>query len=85
VNVRVGGLEVDFLWRDRRVVVETDGYRFHRGRAAFEADRARDLSLRALGFEVLRLSHRQVAAEPDRVASVLETVLSTARVGADGR
>jgi hypothetical protein len=31
VNVRVGLYEVDFLWREQRLIVEADGYRFHRG------------------------------------------------------
>jgi very-short-patch-repair endonuclease len=75
VNVRVGGRIVDFLWRDRRLIVETDGYRYHRGRVAFEDDRARDLEQRALGFEVVRLSHRQVTDEPQRVAAVLRSAL----------
>ena len=51
---------VDFLWRDQRLVVETDGYRFHRGRLAFEADRARDVELKLLGYTVVRFTHRQV-------------------------
>lgn len=71
VNVRIGAQVVDFLWREQRLIVETDGYRYHRGRAAFEDDRARDLELRGLGFEVIRLSHRQVTGEPRRVAAVL--------------
>lgn len=75
VNVRVGPLTVDFLWRDRRLVVETDGYRSHRGRQAFEDDRARDLRLRALGYDVVRLSYRQVLEEPDRVAAALRADL----------
>ena len=75
VNVRLGSRVADFLWRDRRLIVETDGYRFHRGRAAFEDDRARDLELRALGFEVLRLSHRQVTEESPQVAAVLREAL----------
>ena len=75
VNARIGSLTVDFLWRDRRLIVETDGYRYHRGRAAFEDDRARDLELRALGFEVVRLSHRQVMDEPERVAAILRADL----------
>jgi very-short-patch-repair endonuclease len=75
VNVRVGTRVADFLWRDRRLIVETDGYRYHRGRAAFEGDRARDLELRALGYEVVRLSHRQVTEEPKRVAAVLRKAL----------
>jgi len=77
VNVRIGRHLVDFLWRDRRLVVETDGYRYHRGRVAFEADRARDLGLRAAGYGVVRLSYRQVMEEPERVAGVLTTALST--------
>jgi very-short-patch-repair endonuclease len=42
--VRVGGFEVDFLWRERRLIVETDGFRHHRTRRAFERDRARRCS-----------------------------------------
>jgi very-short-patch-repair endonuclease len=72
VNVRIDSFLVDFLWRDRRVVVETDGYRYHRGRAAFEDDRVRDLRLRELGYDVIRLSYRQVAGDPSGVAAVLK-------------
>ena len=70
VNVRVAGHEVDFLWRAPRVVAETDGYRYHRGSAAFEDDHDRDLDLRAAGFSVLRFTYRQVNAEPEKVAAV---------------
>ncbi len=80
VNVRAGPHLVDFLWRDRSLVVETDGYISHRGRAAFEDDRGRDLDLRARGFEVIRLTEKQVNGEPGRVAGVVGAAL---RVGAD--
>lgn len=76
VNIRIGGLLVDFAWIDRRLIVETDGYRFHRGRMAFENDRARDLRLRGLGFDVVRLSYRQVLDRPEQVASVLRRALA---------
>ena len=46
VNVRVGSYEVDFLWRAERLVVETDGYKYHRGAQAFEDDHQRDLTIR---------------------------------------
>jgi len=75
VNVRIGPFLVDFLWRGERLVVETDGYRYHRGKAAFQDDRARDLELRQLGFDVLRLSERQIDDEPERVAAVLGVAL----------
>jgi very-short-patch-repair endonuclease len=81
VNVRVGVHLVDFLWRDRRLVVETDGYVYHRGRQAFEDDRTRDLELRGHGFEVLRLGEKQLDEEPGRVAEVVAAAL---KVGADG-
>jgi very-short-patch-repair endonuclease len=75
VNVRIGRHLVDFLWRDQRLVVETDGYRYHGGRAAFQEDRARDLDLRARGFEVIRLAEKQIEGEPGHVAEVLSAVI----------
>jgi hypothetical protein len=48
-NARVAGLEVDALWRDQKLVVEVDGYAFHRTREAFERDRRRDARLLLAG------------------------------------
>jgi very-short-patch-repair endonuclease len=81
VNVPVGEDLVDFLWYRPRLIVETDSYLYHRGRAAFQDDRERDLRLRAKGFDVMRVSEKQVDEEPERVAGVLARAL---RVGADG-
>jgi len=79
VNVRIGPFLVDFLWRDQRLVVETDGYRYHRGKVAFQDDRGRDLELRQLGFDVLHLSERQIDDESKRVAEVLAAALRERR------
>jgi very-short-patch-repair endonuclease len=79
VNVRIGPYLVDFLWGKKRLVVETDGYLYHRGKAAFRDDHGRDLELMRLGYEVLRLSEHQVAAEPDRVAEALAAKLDGRR------
>ncbi len=75
VNARVGPYLVDFLWRDRGLVVEADGYRYHRGRQAFEDDRARDLALRLRGLDVMRFSHRQVVESPAAVIGLLSVAL----------
>jgi len=75
-NVRIGPWEVDFLWRDRRLVVETDSFRYHRGSIAFHDDRARDLDLRQRGFVVLRFSGQQLEAEPSRVAADVARALA---------
>lgn len=80
VNVPIGSDLVDFLWRDRRLVVETDSYQYHRGRIAFQDDRDRDLRLRDAGYELVRLSEKQLNEEPGRVA---ETLVRALRVGRD--
>jgi very-short-patch-repair endonuclease len=64
VNGRVVGHTVDFLWRDDRLIVGVDGYRFHSTRTAFERDRKRDAELTAAGFRVIRITWRQLADEP---------------------
>ncbi len=86
VNVALGRYEADFVWRDIGFVVETDGYKYHRGRQAHRDDRRRDLELRSLGFEVQRLSEEQVDEEPERVAAILRGVLASRphRVSPDG-
>ena len=70
VNARVGPYEVDFLWRDRRLIVETDGFSHHGDRAAFERDRARDAQVQSRGFRVLRFTYRQVKDRTPVVAAL---------------
>ena len=81
VNVRVGPYLVDFLWRERRFVVETDSYLYHRGEVAFQDDHARDLELMSRGFEVLRISELQLDEDSARVAEVLAGRLTPAGPG----
>jgi very-short-patch-repair endonuclease len=76
VNAVVDRFEVDFLWRDRRLIVETDGWQSHGGRIAFEDDRARDVELRLLGYEVVRFTYRQVMEQPGTVAEKLRRLLA---------
>ncbi len=68
-NVDIAGHEVDFLWPEEKLVVEVDGYEFHRSREAFERDRARDAALLAAGYRVLRVTWRQLTS--DRFLSAL--------------
>jgi putative AbiEi antitoxin of type IV toxin-antitoxin system/uncharacterized protein DUF559 len=69
VNVKVGPFTVDFLWPARRLAVETDSYAYHRGRIAFQDDKARDLELRRRGLLVLRFSEDQVTRQSAAVAA----------------
>jgi len=80
VNVKLGRWTVDFLWRDARLVVETDFWGYHRGSIAFEDDHARDLDLRSAGYAVLRYDDTQLESEPARVAEDVTRALSRAGV-----
>jgi very-short-patch-repair endonuclease len=75
VNARIAGFEVDFAWPDRNLVVEVDGYAFHRGRQAFRDDRDRDIELELLGFTVLRFADTRIEEDPDGVATTLRAFL----------
>ncbi|MEA2320621.1 MAG: hypothetical protein QOD81_471 [Solirubrobacteraceae bacterium] len=77
VNSIAAGLEVDFLFPDQRLVVETDGWAYHRTRAAFERDRRRDATLARAGHRVLRFTDRQVEREPQTVAETIAAALAT--------
>ena len=75
VNAKVCGLMVDALWRRERVIVELDGGQAHGTVAAMERDRARDLTLRAAGFVVLRYTWHQVTRRAALVAADLRAEL----------
>jgi hypothetical protein len=62
---------VDFLWRDSRLAVETDGFDAHVRESSFYADSRRDLRLRSAGFEVLRFTWPDVS---ERAAEVVAAV-----------
>jgi very-short-patch-repair endonuclease len=75
VNARLLGYEVDAFWPAQRLVVELDGFEFHRHRAAFERDRARDTALQAAGYRVLRITDRRLKHDAAKVAGELRALL----------
>ncbi len=82
VNVLVDGYLVDAFWPAADLVVELDGYEFHRSRAAFERDRAKWVALRTAGREVLPFTHRQLTGRGDWVVATIRTQLGRAADGA---
>lgn len=68
-NVRVAGYEVDFLWREQRLVVEVDGFAYHSSRAAFERDRRKDADLQAAGLRVVRVTYRQLIRDREALVA----------------
>ena len=73
-KVWANGFEVDFLWPELRLVVETDGLRHHRTPAQQTRDHQRDQAHAAAGFTPLRFTHEQVRYEPEHVRAVLGDV-----------
>ena len=78
-NVEVLGCEVDAFWPQAKLVAEADSWSFHRHRAAFENDRARDAQMQVEGYSVVRLTHRRLQHEPDTVAAELRRFLAPER------
>jgi Transcriptional regulator, AbiEi antitoxin/Protein of unknown function (DUF559) len=83
VNARIHGMEVDCCWPDAGLVVELDGYRWHRHRAAFRADRAKSRRLTALGWNVARIAGDEVLDEPARVAAEIHALRAARPPAAD--
>jgi very-short-patch-repair endonuclease len=71
----VNGFEVDFHWPSLGLVVETDGWRYHRTPATQTRDARRDQIHTASGLTTLRFSHHQVKHEPNHVLTILTSTL----------
>lgn len=70
----LNGFEVDFFWPGLRLVVETDGLRYHRTPAQQARDRLRDQAHTAAGLVPLRFTHSQVRFEAGYVRATLSRV-----------
>jgi hypothetical protein len=75
----VNGFEVDFFWPDLGLVVETDGWRYHRTPSAQTRAALRDQTHTAAGLTPLRFSHWQVKHEPAHVKEILSRTAARLR------
>jgi very-short-patch-repair endonuclease len=75
VNQRVHGHEVDALWLRQKLIVELDGRAFHDHADAFEHDRARDATLLAAGYRVMRITWARLRQDPAAEAATLRALL----------
>jgi hypothetical protein len=64
-------VEVDFVWRRAGLIVEVDGWRYHRSRWRRRQDAAKTAALEAQGWTVLRFSEFAVAGTPAQVAAAV--------------
>ncbi|MFZ1995937.1 MAG: hypothetical protein WAU75_17640 [Solirubrobacteraceae bacterium] len=75
VNVHVNGREVDALFPAHKLIVEADGWEFHRDREAFEDDRERDAENLRHGIATVRVTRDRIGHTPDREAARLNEIL----------
>jgi very-short-patch-repair endonuclease len=76
MNTPLGAYTPDAVWPAARLVVELDSYGIHTTRQAFETDRERDRTLQLMGYRVIRITWRQLHAEPHRLARQLGALLT---------
>jgi very-short-patch-repair endonuclease len=76
---RVNKFEVDFFWPELRLVVETDGLRYHRTPSAQLRDARRDRAHVMAGMTPLRFTHYEVRYESSRVRAELVKTIAMLR------
>jgi very-short-patch-repair endonuclease len=74
----VCGHRVDFFWPELRLVVETDGLRYHRTPAQQARDRIRDQAHIAAGITPLRFTYAQVVDDPAYIVAILRATAARA-------
>jgi len=79
LSIEGRALEIDLLWENQRLAIETDGEETHATRAAFQRDRWRDQVLTAAGYRTARVTWRQVVDEPTAVVHRIARMLKAAR------
>lgn len=73
-QVQLNGYRVDFFWPRLGLIVETDGWAYHRTPGAQTTDRRRDQRHAVAGLTTLRFAEAQIRHEPDRVKRTLTAV-----------
>jgi hypothetical protein len=77
VNDSIEGYLCDFVWRDERVIVETDGSRAHGTERARRRDPIKDADLQIAGWRVIRIPSLRLFREPEAVREQLARLLAT--------
>ncbi len=79
INTIVHGFEVDAYFPDERLIVELDGWPYHRSRASFEDDRDRDATLLMHGIPTVRITYTRLDHKAERESARLDSILRQRR------
>jgi very-short-patch-repair endonuclease len=75
VEAERGRYEVDVLWQRQRVIVELDGFAYHRTRRDRERDAEKDADLELAGYRVVHVTWDDVTIRGDRTIRRLERLI----------
>jgi very-short-patch-repair endonuclease len=75
-NALVDGELVDAFWPEHNLIVEIDGWPYHRTRQSFEDDRRKDAKHTLAGRRTLRLTGTRIEHEPGRLVADLTMLLN---------
>ena len=77
--MRIGAkrYRIDLCYPDAMVAIEYDGWDFHKGRRAFDLDRARANDLVVVGFQVLRFTSKST---DEAIIATVDAALGRASV-----
>jgi very-short-patch-repair endonuclease len=77
---------LDFAYPEVLVAIETEGYRWHSGRARWDRDLARRNRLTELGWRVIHVTWQQLSEQPESlIASISATLAETTSNRSAGR
>lgn len=79
VRLPSGTVYLDIAFEDLKVAVELDGAAWHGSREQRERDVRRDSELAAVGWLVLRVTHRRLHSEPEVVRAEVLAAVRTRR------
>jgi hypothetical protein len=75
-NTFVAGYEADAVFPEHRLIVELDGWEFHRQRDAFESDRDRDADTLRARYATVRITKLRLTRTPAAEAPRLHDILA---------
>ena len=76
LTVGTDRIRADALYPNHHLIVELDGRRTHRTTQAFERDRTRDRRLKVLGWDVIRITWRELHINRVQLAEDLRALLA---------
>lgn len=75
INRDVGRYVVDAIWHEKKLIVELDGYEFHKLPRDLRSDNARTRQLVLAGYRVVRFVWSDVVNDPQATAATLNRLL----------